>query len=116
MTPAERGRLGTEDHVIPRSMGGVDNEENMVLSCERDNNLKATIPYPVFKTFADLVLREYPDLPTPLLRNSLNRYVMHLLERVTDNRKAMRDASTIALLKLKDEIDTFEGKGRKRKC
>ena len=107
-TPMEKSLSATEDHKIPRNLGGSNDRDNLVIACGRCNHIKASIPYTIFKVFSDMVLRAFPDLPTPLLRNTLNRYIMHLLENAVENKKAMRDASTIAMLKLKDEIDRFQ--------
>lgn len=108
MTPIEKQLMATEDHKLPRHLGGSNDKENLVIACGRCNQLKASIPYTVFKVFADMILRPYPDLPTPILRNTLTRYIMHLLETAMENKKALRDASTISLLKLKDAINNFE--------
>ena len=108
MTPQEKALMGTEDHKTPRNLGGSNDKDNLVISCGRDNQLKDSIPYPIFKIFADMVIRPYPDLPTPILRNTLKMYIMHLLESAVQNKKVMREASTLAMLKLKDEVDRYE--------
>lgn len=111
MTPQEKALIVTVDHIIPRHLGGTNDKENLLLACSRDNSLKDSIPYPIFKVFSDIVIKPYPDLPTPILRNSLKMYIMHLLEISIHNKKAMRDASTLAMLKLKDEIDRYAERG-----
>lgn len=100
----------TKDHVIPKALGGLNTDDNYKVCCARCNRLKGHIPYPVFKEFANIVLCVYPDLPLPHLRNSLNLYIMALLERSCSNKQIMRTACSVALLKLKDEIDEHEGK------
>ena len=116
LTVEQRELVATKDHKRPKFLGGLNEDENYAVACARCNNqLKAHLPYTVFKIFADMVLLPYPDLPLPILRNSLNLYIMHLLERSCTNKEIMRTASSIALLKLKDDIDEFEGKKIKTK-
>lgn len=115
MLPEEKELAATTDHKMPKALGGRNEHDNYVICCYRDNQLKGHIPYSVFKPFADMVLIPYPDLPMPILRNSLQLYIMNLLDMSGHNEKIMRKASTIALLKLKDDIDEFEGKKIKRK-
>lgn len=107
----ERLLMITTDHIVPKLLGGPDEDTNYVYACSRCNVLKGTLPYEVFKTFANMVLKElsFQHLPIPVLRNSLNIYIMRLLHVACNNRKAQRDASTIALLRLKDDIDKYEG-------
>ncbi len=45
---SDHGRVGTADHVTPRSIGGRD----VVLACARCNNARGDAPYPLFKHFA----------------------------------------------------------------
>lgn len=109
MTPEQISLTATKDHKRPKALGGTNDKENYLICCARCNGMKGNIPYEVFKVFADMVLLPYPDLPLPVLRNSLTAYIMHLLERaVSQNRKAMRDACTISLLSLAEEIKSFE--------
>lgn len=115
MTHEEKDLAATTDHKLPKALGGRNEHDNYVICCYRDNQLKANIPFNVFKTFADMVLVPYSHLPLPILRSSLNLYIMHLLDMSCNNEKIMRQASTISLLKLKDDIDDFEGKKLKRK-
>lgn len=105
----------TVDHKVPKALGGTNTSDNYLACCYRCNQLKGHVPYSVFKTYADMALIPYPDLPLHILRNSFNLYLMHLLDMSCKNTKTMRDASTLAMLKLKDEIDDFE-KSRKRKA
>ncbi len=44
----------TEDHIIPRSMGGSDLIGNLVGACLTCNNMRGSIPYEEFKTFIQL--------------------------------------------------------------
>lgn len=37
-----QSNLATVDHIVPRSMGGADNTENMFVMCRKCNNLRAT--------------------------------------------------------------------------
>lgn len=43
-----RGIMWTVDHIIPRSEGGSDAIDNMVMSCYSCNRLRGTIPYDYF--------------------------------------------------------------------
>lgn len=108
MTPHEKALMATDDHKTPKNLGGSNDPENRLVACGRCNQLKDSIPYVIFKVWADMVLREYPNIPTPVLRNSLKLYIMHLLSEAVQNKKAMRDASTIAMLKLKEDADQYE--------
>jgi hypothetical protein len=112
METEERMRTATVDHKVCKSLGGENIAENYVICCARCNQLKGMVPFEVFKTFASFVLIPYPDLPLNILRHSLQDYTMLLLESVVHNRKAMRNASSVTLLKLSDSIKLYE-KGRK---
>lgn len=104
MSMEERSISATVDHVIPRDMGGNNNPYNLVISCARCNNLRATVPYEVFMEFARVVIREFPNATTTVLRRSLNLYIMYLLESVTDKKKEVNRALSLSLLRMKDEL------------
>ena len=109
MSPEEMARCATKDHILPKALGGMNEDNNYVVACAACNRLKGHIPYKVFKVFADMVLIPYPDLPLHILRNSLNLYIMHLLERSCTNEQIMRTACTATMLRLKEGIDEYEG-------
>jgi len=119
MSLEDMALCATKDHIIPKALGGTNADDNYVVACAACNRLKAHIPYNVFKVFADMVLIPFPDLPLHILRNSLNLYIMHLLERSCTNTKIMRTACTATLLRVKEGIDEYEGNkvkaDRKRK-
>lgn len=116
MTPDQLALTATRDHMDPTALGGSNERQNITAACYRDNNLKGNIPYQVFKMFANMVLIPYPDLPTPILRNSLTVYIMHLVEIAANNKQAMREASRLSLLRLADEIDAYDiGKKKEKK-
>lgn len=115
MPPEQRECSASVDHKIPKNLGGQNTHENYVISCARCNQLKGSLPYVVFKTFSNMVLVLHPNLPLPIIRNSLNLYTMHLLDMACNNAKAMRDASTMALLRLKEDMDVFENNTKRRR-
>ena len=112
MEPQERYLTATVDHKVCKSLGGKNDAENYVICCARCNQCKGMVPFEVFKTFADFVLVPYPDLPINIVRNSLQDYCMLLLETVVHNRKAMRNATSVTLLKLSETMELYK-KGRK---
>lgn len=108
-TKEQRLRMVTIDHKHSKLLGGSNDPDNYEMACGRCNVLKGGVPYEVFRTFAKMVLVPYYYLPLPILRNSLNLYIMQLLMSACGNRKAQRTASTTALLRLKDDIDKHNG-------
>jgi hypothetical protein len=109
MSKEDRYISATKDHKHPKNLGGTNERDNYVVACARCNQVKASIPYQVFKIFADMVLIPYPNLPLPIIRNSLNQYVMHLLDMACSNKQTMRNACTLSLLNLVGSIESFGG-------
>jgi hypothetical protein len=61
----------TKDHVIPRSMGGVNNDYNLVLACKSCNNKKGS-HYPFYNVLGDTVVPKIlSDLDFLLIGNRI---------------------------------------------
>ena len=105
MTREERDRSATVDHMLSKDFGGSNNPYNLVIACARCNNLKANVPYAAFMEFSFTVLRRYPDAPTPVLRRCMMIFIMHLVEVAMKNGREVRQACSLALLRMADELD-----------
>lgn len=61
-TPGSRSpRRISRDHIIPYSLGGLSNDENMVLSCQRCNSTRGSIPYVQWANAVRLAFEQEPD-------------------------------------------------------
>lgn len=58
----------TLDHKIPRSAGGNNNEDNLVLACARCNVLKGSKNYEFFKMNLPKILAQLETLSSPKVR------------------------------------------------
>lgn len=102
--PNIRGQVGSVEHKIPRSEGGTNDGENLLLACQRCNSMRGSLNYDIFKMFAHHVLEKYPNAPSVYLRAALQQFVTSLAEIAIRNRKESRRAIGLALLKLGDDL------------
>ena len=94
----------TVEHVIPQGKGGSNDAWNILLACQRCNGLRGDLPYEIFEKFARVVIRQYPDAPTPILRLALRQFVDSLAEIAIRNRKESNRALSLALLALGERL------------
>ena len=106
--PYRKGLVVTEEHKLARAFGGGNERENILYACYRCNNLRGHIPFVAFDNFARVVIKKYPNMPTPVLRNALNMYLMHLIDIALVNKRALNTASSLALLKIQDDTVDYQ--------
>ena len=97
-SPEDRGLDATREHILTQSRHGGHTEHNVDWACRRCNNLRGDMPYEAFRTFARVVLRTYPDAPTPVLRVALRQHAMHIVEMAARRREDLGRAASNALL------------------
>ncbi len=94
------GRKATIEHIKTRADGGDNDPSNLLIVCERCNNLRGDLDYDIFCAFARGVIQQYPDAPTIVLRKSLRQFVASLAEIAIRNPRAKNKALGVAILDL----------------
>lgn len=94
----------SEEHYIPRSRGGTNERENLKISCQRCNHLKAATMPEIFDPFARIILTKYPDAPTPVLKDAFKQYVMSLAEIAVRNKVGTKRALLVTLLQVGESL------------
>lgn len=95
-------KASSVEHIVCRSNGGTDDIKNLEIACKRCNQLRGNIPHDVFMEFARVVIRQYPEHPTKVLRSALNQFIYFLAEGGLRNTKSSRGAIRVALLTIAD--------------
>lgn len=94
----------TIDHVIPQTKDGPNTADNIVIACARCNGLKGHTSYEIFIVFARVVIKQYPNAPTTLLRLALRQFIDSLAEIAIRNTRESNRAVGNALLSLADNL------------
>lgn len=65
----------TIDHVIPKHLGGTDDDENLTLACERCNRGKGNSG-PVKFALREAMRQNMVPIQHPKIRNAIQRFLM----------------------------------------
>lgn len=99
------GRVTSIEHKkYPRSKGGGNEPENLAFACKRCNNLRGAIAIEFFEPFARVVVQQYPDAPTPVLREALRNFIYHIAELSLKNRSGINAATLATLIDIDQQV------------
>jgi hypothetical protein len=97
-------QISIEHKTYPKSKGGGNDHHNLAIACRRCNNLRGNIAIELFEPFARVVLQQYPDAPTPVLREALRNFIYHVAELSLKNKSGINAATLATLIDIDRQV------------
>lgn len=98
--------VSIEHKQYPRSKGGDNHPENLAHACQRCNNIRGNIAIELFEPFSRIIIQQYPNVPTPILREALRNYIYHLAELSIHNKNGIKNANLATLIDIEKQVES----------
>ncbi len=101
------GLVATVEHIKTQASGGTHEAINIMIACQRCNNLRGQLDYDLFLDFARTIIQKFPNTPTVILREYLNAYVRELAAIGFHSVKKRRAVMSAVLLDISERIKNY---------
>lgn len=96
--------VSVEHKEFPKSKGGTNHPDNLAIACKRCNNLRGNISIALFEPFSRVIIQRYPNVPLPILRETLRNYIYHLAELSIGNNRGIKAATLATLIDIDKQV------------